>query len=418
GFYLRKSLKLGPLRLNLSKSGVGMSVGVPGLRVGMSPRGRSYLHAGRGGLYYRTSLGGSGSRSRTRAGARAEPLVIHADTGAAYEPVAEPGVELLSVEPPRSPLLWPEIVIALAGGALGLLLGGVAGWAVAAAAVAGGLALLVAGVRRMRAVRRLSDALAAWVRAGVGSDAERAVERALADAPLPPEARRAELSRHLLLACRAAVEDGVVGDGELALLARLEAWLGGASDFTRAVRADAFRAVWLEAVADHDLSEGEERTLEHVRQRLGIPPEEVEGELELVERLRNLRAIRSGRLPVVRPSIPLRKSEVCHFESEGRLLNEKQLDSFQRDGRKIKVRGLVVDKEGTLLVTDRRTLLVHEGTSSIPHDRVLDVDLDLDANVIRITKDGSARPKILSTPRALEAAALIARLSGAAVSDG
>jgi hypothetical protein len=57
GWYLRKSLGFGPLRINLSKSGLGGSVGVKGLRVGSGPRG-PYLHAGRGGLYYRTSLKG------------------------------------------------------------------------------------------------------------------------------------------------------------------------------------------------------------------------------------------------------------------------------------------------------------------------------------------------------------------------
>jgi hypothetical protein len=55
GWYLRKSLKIGLLRLNLSKSGLGASVGVKGLRVGTGPRGK-YLHAGREGLYYRESL--------------------------------------------------------------------------------------------------------------------------------------------------------------------------------------------------------------------------------------------------------------------------------------------------------------------------------------------------------------------------
>jgi len=56
GWYLRKSLKLGPLRFNLSKSGIGTSIGVKGLRVGTGPRG-SYLHGGRGGLYFRETLG-------------------------------------------------------------------------------------------------------------------------------------------------------------------------------------------------------------------------------------------------------------------------------------------------------------------------------------------------------------------------
>lgn len=56
GFYLRKGFNLGPLRLNLSKSGVGFSVGVKGARVGVDPRGRAYVHAGRGGFYFRETL--------------------------------------------------------------------------------------------------------------------------------------------------------------------------------------------------------------------------------------------------------------------------------------------------------------------------------------------------------------------------
>jgi len=57
-FYLRKSVRLGPIRFNLSKSGIGLSGGVKGFRVGIRPNGRSYVHAGRYGLYYRKELGG------------------------------------------------------------------------------------------------------------------------------------------------------------------------------------------------------------------------------------------------------------------------------------------------------------------------------------------------------------------------
>lgn len=55
GFYLRKSISVGPLRFNLSKSGIGVSAGVKGLRFGIGPRG-NYVHMGRGGLYYRATL--------------------------------------------------------------------------------------------------------------------------------------------------------------------------------------------------------------------------------------------------------------------------------------------------------------------------------------------------------------------------
>ena len=42
GFFYRKSVNLGPFRVNLSCSGVGYSVGGRGFRVGKSSRGRRY----------------------------------------------------------------------------------------------------------------------------------------------------------------------------------------------------------------------------------------------------------------------------------------------------------------------------------------------------------------------------------------
>jgi hypothetical protein len=72
GFYIRKAFRVGPLRLNLSRSGIGLSAGVRGARVGVGPRG-SYLHAGREGLYYRKTLGRPRSRYRARSGEEAAP---------------------------------------------------------------------------------------------------------------------------------------------------------------------------------------------------------------------------------------------------------------------------------------------------------------------------------------------------------
>ncbi len=71
-FYIRKSVSAGPFRFNFSKGGVGVSVGVKGLRIGTGPRGH-YIHAGRGGLYYRATLGNAG-RSRPVASPQQQPL--------------------------------------------------------------------------------------------------------------------------------------------------------------------------------------------------------------------------------------------------------------------------------------------------------------------------------------------------------
>lgn len=62
GSYLRKSFGLGPLRLNLSKSGLGYSLGVRGARIGVGPRG-SYVRLGRGGVYYQRYFSTDSSRT-------------------------------------------------------------------------------------------------------------------------------------------------------------------------------------------------------------------------------------------------------------------------------------------------------------------------------------------------------------------
>jgi hypothetical protein len=56
-WFIRKALRVGPFRLNLSKGGLGVSVGVKGLRVGANPRGNISLFAGRFGLYFRERVG-------------------------------------------------------------------------------------------------------------------------------------------------------------------------------------------------------------------------------------------------------------------------------------------------------------------------------------------------------------------------
>lgn len=57
GLYYRKSASFGPFRVNVSKSGVGWSVGGSGLRTGVSSRGKRYTTFGLPGtgIGYRTS---------------------------------------------------------------------------------------------------------------------------------------------------------------------------------------------------------------------------------------------------------------------------------------------------------------------------------------------------------------------------
>ena len=81
GFYIRKALKVGPLRFNLSKSGIGVSAGVTGLRFGAGPRG-NYIHMGREGLYLRRSLPPAG---------KGQPMPTGKQTPASHNPSVTTG---------------------------------------------------------------------------------------------------------------------------------------------------------------------------------------------------------------------------------------------------------------------------------------------------------------------------------------
>jgi hypothetical protein len=97
GFYIRKGFNFGPVRLNLSRSGLGASVGVMGARIGVGPRG-SYVHVGRGGLYYRQTISPGQSGGSSPAAPVTQPNVGFEDIGSttrAVDMVDESASQLL-----------------------------------------------------------------------------------------------------------------------------------------------------------------------------------------------------------------------------------------------------------------------------------------------------------------------------------
>lgn len=84
GWSFRRSVKFGPLRVNLSRSGVSLSGGVRGARVNVGPRG-TYVTLSAAGFQYRRKLDGAG-RDSSRSGS---PLVSEPNGTIATAPVAE-----------------------------------------------------------------------------------------------------------------------------------------------------------------------------------------------------------------------------------------------------------------------------------------------------------------------------------------
>ncbi|HKK71791.1 MAG TPA: DUF4236 domain-containing protein [Candidatus Krumholzibacteria bacterium] len=430
GFYLRKAFKLGPLRLNLSQYGIGVSGGVTGARVGLMPGGRVYTHAGRYGLYHRRVWGRVGGRSEGdgggATGAPAPPRVLRVDTGVTYGrddtstpdtvdlPLDTDGLDSGGISAPIT------LTLLLAAGAV--LATVTEGTPVLLAVVCGAAALggVVWTVRRISHRERLNDWLDVLEPLGDRPAREwpqqrTQIERLDVDRPLPADERR-ELARraHLDLSL-AAVLDGQVTDQELARLDGVSQLLDLDPAEVRTHRVHAYRAVHLEAVADRELDHDEEETLAHVRERLALEPDDLADENALADRLRRLRDLREGDPPVVEPDPTeqryLRRGEVCHLRAPARLLRERVLERFQRDRQKHVVRGLSLYREGTLLITDRRLLLLGDRRTEIPLRAVVDCEVDLDRALITIRRSDRVRPIFLTTPDAEVAGALIARLA-------
>lgn len=134
GLTFAKSVRVGAVRFNFSGSGIGMSVGIPGLRIGTGPRG-AYISGGIGGFRYRRSLNGAPVRLRkgaapahAQAGGKPAPLTdipnvvdtVEHDTKSVLELSDSSGDALLQSinEQRRKAPLWP---FAVAGAVLAYL---------------------------------------------------------------------------------------------------------------------------------------------------------------------------------------------------------------------------------------------------------------------------------------------------------
>jgi hypothetical protein len=123
GFYFRKSVGVGPFRFNLSKSGVGVSSGFRGFRVGTGPRG-NYVNIGVGGIYYRAALPSTSKPSPPGAagipGNTIQPRVgadglTEIDSGSVAAMTDSSSVELLAEIKAKRRLRsrWPFVLIGL-----------------------------------------------------------------------------------------------------------------------------------------------------------------------------------------------------------------------------------------------------------------------------------------------------------------
>ncbi len=430
GFYLRKSFSAGPLRLNLSKSGLGVSLGVPGARVGISSTGRGYVQAGCGGLYFRKSLGSPStdtSASRlleTGLSEPEDPFTISADTNVTYPLASIPSSSLPTLESTlrRTKL---SVAIYLLFPTLAVIVGAILRNQVflspqvrtfATIVLAALLSLWPVPMIHAWRKNRRGEALGTRLDERFSTTEELSpteiaeLRSAISDPRITDSDREYYEKTSYLNVLERIVTDGRVSDEEKALLHQIRQLCNLTDAFSGESHLNVFRKVYLDCVADHELTEEEEEALRHIREALEIAERAVLPELGFVEHLKEIRSILSGALEPIKPTVSLPEGEVCYHQGDARLLKIKTVRSFQSAGQRYKVRAPVVEKEGVLLITDKRLLLIHDGTTSIPLKKLLHVQLDYDRNLLALTKDGSSSALYITTPDAYRASAILSVL--------
>ena len=236
------------------------------------------------------------------------------ETGATYGALEKPE-ETGRSETPARPASAPGAVLAL--GLIGVLLlaalvGVVPWWVVLAGSVLAGLGVVVFGLVRQKAGdaygRLLDERLG--TSGPIGDDVQAEIDAARANRWLQPaDAPYFEQRAYLAL-----LEAGAAAAWEEpAALDRLdgaERVLSLEPEFVQRAKLDAYRRAHVEATADHDLTEAEEAALDRARTAFGLSESDLAEEMSLLERLRQLRAIRDGVLPEVEAGTRLRSGEV------------------------------------------------------------------------------------------------------------
>ncbi len=391
--YLRKHFKAGPLRLNLSKGGLGISGGVTGARIGMGPKG-PYVHGGRHGLYYRKYA--PKGRRDVASGPQSQEVRYFVDTGLTYG--ANAG--MMERASPAAPLLKGHSAVANTLLVAGVLLSLVWGASQESMWLLGGMVFLTVGIilngRHMKQRER-----ARQCRNEIARRLEK--KEAVTELLQMHHSCRVRLPylRWLDFHLFALFQDAFYDDPDYILPAEIEALEGQLSisgNEINALKAEAFGAFLDEMMEDHIISRDEEKQLETIQRSLRISDHDIAGEKHMVRQLCAFRDAIEAPLDPVHAGIPLKNNEICHYHCEGRLLKERIMHQYQRNRIVYKEVGYDIDMEGQIYLCSGRLLIVDNGSRSYALNRVLDVTLSLQDHTVQIVMDGRKNPLIFSMP--------------------
>lgn len=406
GFYLRKGFNFGPLRVNLSKSGLGLSAGVTGARIGINSQGRAYVHGGRHGMYYRKNLPmGSNTSSSSSLGNISNSgweEEIFTDTGLTYK-IIDLSRQKLVLEP-----LIPPVSKAYVYSGLSALLVGILSTSMTLKflmLLTGALLItwFVLGKLQQKKLKKVSESLG-------NLDPHQQTE----DNWIQYIQHINQKDRKLLaIYTLNAWLENQVRDGRLIYVKNFLSFLPIDPEKALSISLAHYNDVVQDALADHQLDESEIAFIQAIEENWSIPADDIQKERKLIENFRYLRQIQEEELPLISFSRDLVAGEKPYFEGAGRLLVLRVMDSWQSNRVRYKSRGYQLDMEGIIRISSR-VVEIHEGRNirSYPIRQVEDVHLSLDEGIVEVYLQNRKQPLVFTSPDLFEFSAVLLKASG------
>jgi hypothetical protein len=382
GFYLRKSFSAGPIRFNLSKSGIGASVGVKGFRVGTSARGRSYVHAGRGGLYYRKNL--SSKTNTSFSGQKSSSSGLFTIIGI---------------------LFFIGIVIQ------------VFEWAIQNPAVPifiGAVALISISIfyyvksKKEKLYLKYKNLLdQCFVVSNKTSDEKDIIQikQIRGDISKIPELlikiKNIEKEVYTALLDK-IIDDKEITQDEKNTIETFESIIELDPSFKQQSKKELFILYYYDAIADHRITENELSSIKNIIDGLGLDKTAVIDEMKTIQEILRAQNLTLPLKPINSVSIKIQKNEIPYYSGNGKILSRKKSKNGSDDKYEYTIR-----REGDYVITDKRILVVNDGSSTVNLKEVLDVDVDIDRQMIVISKSNSSTPVFIQTKDAIYTAKII-----------
>jgi len=370
GFYIRKSFKSGPLRLNLSKSGLGVSAGVKGARIGTGPRG-SYVHAGRGGLYYRQNLGTKSGRKTQHASSLASGLGI----------LIVLAILIYIVN-------WftenPHIFFGLTGIFIFVVV----------------LNYYNKYIQNKRLDEYKTKLDNIFILNKEPLTNEKTVEsnklkKKIKSSTQNDKVKKIEEDVYNALLDK-IIEDDEITPTEKEYIQKLESIIDVSENVKDIIKKEIFKSYYFNAIQDREITQKEIDTLKNISSGLSIGSESIKDELDTVEEIIRMQKLSSPLEPIPSVPIKLQRSETPYYLRTGKVLSKRKAN--KKSGKEYEYS---IKREGTLIITNKRIMVIKEGTTSVKMSDIVDVDVDIDEKIVILSKATSSVPTIIQVDEPL-----------------